>query len=132
MCGVLVWYVLLYLSTVFSDKSAPFAWGCVDICRQTCRHACMTGADIYANIDVQLGGFLECPMVQKYTKNISKHIQIYPRYTKIYQDIQNTKRRRGRPARPGPEAIFGQLDTRENRKILISDGSDFSRKWNFQ
>ena len=33
-----------------------------------------------------------------------KYIQVYPRYTKIYQDIRNTKRRRGRPARPGPGA----------------------------
>ena len=36
---------------------------------------------------------------QKYTKNKSK---IYHQYIKIY--TQNTRRRRGRPARPGPEA----------------------------
>ena len=48
--------------------------------------------------------FLELSEPLKIYPNISKYIQIYPRYTKIYQDIQSTKRRRGRPARPGPEA----------------------------
>ena len=42
---------------------------------------------------------------KQYSKNVSKidqtYIQIYPRYTrytKTYQDIQNTKRGRGGPA----------------------------------
>ena len=30
-------------------------------------------------------------------RNTQKYIEIYQRYTKIYQDIQNSKRRRGRP-----------------------------------
>ena len=39
---------------------------------------------------------------KRYRTNYQTDLQIYPRYTKIYQGIQNTKRRRGRPARPGP------------------------------
>ena len=34
---------------------------------------------------------------------MSKYTQIYPRYTMILEGIQNAKRRRGRPALPGPE-----------------------------
>ena len=54
-------------------------------------------------------------MYYKHTKtysNMLKYIQIYPRYRKVYQDIQNIKRRRGRLARPGPVAgpdIFGYI-----------------------
>ena len=76
---------------------------------------------LYAHITYyNLGGFLECPIVQKYTKNIPKnkpknisiYIQIYPRYIQDIQDRypQNTKRRRGRPARPGPEDLGYILD----------------------
>ena len=35
-----------------------------------------------------------------YQKCIRRYIQIHPRYANIYQDIQNSTLRRGRPARP--------------------------------
>ena len=42
------------------------------------------------------------PETKQYAKHITKidpsYIQKYPRYTRVYQDIQNTKRRRGGPA----------------------------------
>ena len=63
-----------------------------------------------------LGGFLECPIVQKYTKNIpktyrthtkniSKYIQMYPRYTKIYKIPSGGGAAPPGPAptRPGPD-----------------------------
>ena len=56
-------------------------------------------------------------MYQKYI-NIYSYIYIYPRYTKIYHDIQNTKRRRGHSARPGPGAGPEKLES--SREFLRS------------
>ncbi len=52
--------------------------------------------------DQQCSGKFLFGIYQKniYQKCIRRYIQIHPRYANIYQDIQNSTLRRGRPARP--------------------------------